>query len=68
MAMASRAAKGGGLLKKAFGNALRRKSLPQAWRLFDEARQEIHQMRMSAWREALAAHEQEVSITRIFGH
>ena len=34
--------KGGGLLKKAFGNALRRKSLPQAWRLFDEARQSGH--------------------------
>ena len=33
-----------------------------------QARPEIHQMRMSAWREALAAHEQEVSITRIFGH
>ena len=36
--------------------------------LVRKARQEIHQMRMSAWREALAAHEQEVSITRIFGH
>ena len=35
-------AKGGGLLKKAFNNALRRKSLPQAWRLFDEARQGGH--------------------------
>ena len=38
------------------------------WGVVRNARARLNSMREEAWREALAKHEQEVAITRIFGH